>query len=496
MGKLDRSWLKQAWPLRAVACCALCLSATAVPSTAAGGLQDSAWPMFHENAGHTARTFDPIPAQPHLAWRAPLSDSVVYSSPALASDGTSYLGDLGKDLWAFDPSGAPKWSFHTSGNIRRSSPAVGADGTVYFGSADGNLYAVDPAGGLRWATPIGAAVKTSPAIAGDGTIYVGADDGNLWAINPDGTKKWSFATGDTVRSSPAILGDSLIVFGSNDGGIYAVRPDSSLAWVGYTGGPVKASPAIGQGNHVIVGSYDGFLYSIRSNGSLSWAEFTNETIRSSAAIGLTGKIYLGVDTELQCYHDDGRLSYAYPTGQPIFSSPAVHTDPTDSTETVIFGSDDSTLYAVSLGNLVWSYSVGSAVRSSPAIGSDGRIYFGASDGGLYVLDNASATGVPLGGTVEAPRALLYPNPAKVGQTVSFRLLSGAAVEGGDEGAQQGAVTIYDVLGRRLRTLAFEGSRPALWDGTDENGGVLPAGVYLYRWSFQSGEGSGAIVRIR
>ena len=66
----------------------------------------------------------------------------------------------------------------------------------------------------------------------------------------------------------------------------------------------------------------------------------------------------------------------------VIASPAVGGD-----GTVFVGSSDGNFYAIDsrTGTVRWSYAVGSAVNSSPAIGSDGSVYFAADDGNLYAL---------------------------------------------------------------------------------------------------------------
>ncbi len=64
----------------------------------------------------------------------------VYSSPAIGSDGTIYVGSDDHNLYAINPNGTQKWAFKTGGNVP-SSPAIGSDGTIYVGSGDGFLYA-------------------------------------------------------------------------------------------------------------------------------------------------------------------------------------------------------------------------------------------------------------------------------------------------------------------------------------------------------------------
>ena len=72
-----------------------------------------------------------------------------------------------------------------------SSPAIGSDGTVYVGSFfkqirgsyDNKLYAINGKSGVkRWEFETGGSVVSSPAIGSDGTIYVGSFDKKLHAI--------------------------------------------------------------------------------------------------------------------------------------------------------------------------------------------------------------------------------------------------------------------------------------------------------------------------
>ena len=74
------------------------------------------------------------------------------------------------------------WSFRFGGSDVYSTPAVGSDGTIYVGSEDNNLYAINPDGTKKWAFDTGDDVNSSPAIGRDGTIYFGSLDGNLYAI--------------------------------------------------------------------------------------------------------------------------------------------------------------------------------------------------------------------------------------------------------------------------------------------------------------------------
>jgi outer membrane protein assembly factor BamB len=76
-----------------------------------------------------------------------------------------------------------------------------------------------------------------------------------------------------------------------------------------------------------------------------------------------------------------RAGFPVATGL-ILSSPAIGND-----GTIFVGSTDGNFYAINgtTGAIKYKYNVGSPINSSPAIGSDGTVYFAADDGNLYAL---------------------------------------------------------------------------------------------------------------
>ena len=82
-------------------------------------------------------------------------------------------------------SGVKLWEFETGDDVF-SSPAIGSDGTVYVGSYDKKLYAINGKTGVKlWEFETGDWVNSSPAIGSDGTVYVGSNDKKLYAIKTD-----------------------------------------------------------------------------------------------------------------------------------------------------------------------------------------------------------------------------------------------------------------------------------------------------------------------
>ncbi len=95
----------------------------------------------------------------------------------------------------------------------------------------------------------------------------------------------------------------------------------------------------------------------------------------------------------------------------------------------------------------------------------------------FVLD--AATAAPASIPIEAPRA--FPNP-----------FSSTTRIAGTEGA--GAVRVFDAAGRQIRT--FLPAASILWDGRDDAGAPIPAGVYFLRVDGATSTSSTKLLRIR
>ena len=317
-------------------------------------------------------------------WRYQIQSGVAesnYSSPAIAADGTVYVGSQDDYLYAVNPNGTLKWRYLTGGVVR-SSPAIAADGTVYVGSYDHSLYALNPDGTLKWRYLTGGDVPSSPAIAADGTIIFGSRDKTIYALNPDSTVKWSYPTSGEVYSSPAIAPDGTIYCGSNDRFLHALNPGGSLKWSYKVSRDIQSSPAIASDGTVYFGAEDGILYALNPDSTLKWSVTTNGQILTSPAIAPDGTVYFGSsDDGFYALNPDGSTKWRYATGKDVNSSPAI-----SSNGTVYFGSDDDNLYALRADStLVWWYPTDYQIESSPTIGPDGTVYFVGYDGYLYAL---------------------------------------------------------------------------------------------------------------
>jgi len=333
----------------------------------------------------------------NLVWRYLIGPGAK-SSPVITPDGTVYVGSPTGYLYALrgkfpnelvvNPTwGLLKWRFQTGQPIT-SSPAVAADGTVYIGSRDGYFYAIRSNGTVKWrfktgteinGVPLGVPVESPASIAPDGTIYFGSFDGTLYALRADGTLKWRFKI-ETVNtqtrsiySAPAIAPDGSIYFGSMNNYVYALESNGSLRWKFKTGpiltgsnaAFVTASVAIGPDGVVYVGSGDGFFY------ALYMVPIPPPPIPG----GRTPFIPPLDETQ------GGILKWKFATGGPVTSSAAVSSD-----GAIYFGASNGDLIVLQYnGTVLFRRSTGGAIRSSPSLGQDGNIYIGSDDGKLYVF---------------------------------------------------------------------------------------------------------------
>jgi len=355
-------------------------------------------------------------------WKADISSngtgfpfgSPFISSPAIAPDGTIYIGSTNHFLYAFFPNGTLKWKYEVGDKIV-ASPAIGSDGTIYVGSADRQFYAINPDGSLKWVFATKSILSSSAAIATDGTIYVGGTHldltiicvgsdkqttvqlGELYAINPNGTLKWSFPLSGVVNSSPAVASDGTIYIGSDGDFKFDISNPCGIKFspaVPSTYPPSDANPFFPVNGHV---------YAVNANGTLKWDFKTLGHVESSPAIGDDGTIYIGSHYPLEAYgatRSDlvgvGSLTTGYlyainPKGTikwytdlfgAVDSSPSIASD-----GTIYVGSDKNDFFAVDpSGTIKWQYPTRGDVKSSPAIASDGTIYVGSNDGSLYAIN--------------------------------------------------------------------------------------------------------------
>jgi len=356
------------------------------------------------SAGDQVYTFNrTLLPPPSLDWNSSVG-GVIFSSPAIASDGTVYVGSNDNKLHAFNSDGSTKWAF-TTGNWVDSTPAIGSDGTVYVGSWDNQLYAINPTDGSKlWDFNTSSSITASPAIGSNGNIYFGSKDYFFYALDSSGNKLWEYFAGQPVSSSAALGQDGTIYFGDENGTFHAVNPDGSAKWtyvvedVSDTNKSILSSPALDLAGSIYFGSGNGYCYSIADNGanaSLNWKVLTGDRVDASPVLGTGNEVFfVSRDGYLRSIDTiTGISNWENLVGDVFYSSPAVDSNGKVYVISYIGGGENHLFAFESNGSKAWDtngtnppFTIGGVVDSSLALDANGKLYFGCYDKKLYAVN--------------------------------------------------------------------------------------------------------------
>jgi outer membrane protein assembly factor BamB len=150
-----------------------------------------------------------------------------------------------------------------------------------------------------------------------------------------------------------------------------------------------------------------FAYDVR-DGTFQWRVRLGDIASSPLLIGqhlyvttLAGKLVC-----LEAY--DGTTVWTYEIPAHPYAE-HVHSSPASDGNTIVFGSDGGTIYAVSVdsGKLRWTASARASVFASPSI-AEGKVFVGSLDSTFYALDIATGKQVwaqPLGARIYGSQAV-------------------------------------------------------------------------------------------
>ena len=123
-------------------------------------------------------------------------------------------------------------------------------------------------------------------------------------------------------------------------------------------------------------------------------------IETDPVIGPDGTVYFGANNGIfyALDPDNGDIRWAFPTGFDIF---AIYSSPyVDSNGIVYFGAKDGTVYALRappkgiMGEVVWSFNIGTTIQTSPTFTPDGTLVIGADDWAYYGITPPQGTAGP------------------------------------------------------------------------------------------------------
>ena len=304
-----------------------------------------------------------------IVWRQRLGGPVT-SSPCIA-EGLVFVGCVDTFAYALDArNGEVLWRRRSDGPVT-ASPAF-RDGATFWASTAGRVFALGARDGTElWRRDLAARVIASPCV-GDQALYIGDMSGALHALRlADGAPVWQYdvwgprgATRDRLIGTAALV-DSVLFIGSQD------------MWHGEPA-PPEADP-------------DLHLQAVDAGtGQSRWTLKAQGSVMGSPAVS-AGMVYAAANegypsSRAALYGIDagsGAMQWRWPPKGKEFVG-VVHAAPAVAGDMVYFADLEGTvhIYNRQTGTPVTFYPTGAPVYSSPAV-SDGRLYIGSGDGKLY-----------------------------------------------------------------------------------------------------------------
>jgi outer membrane protein assembly factor BamB len=247
---------------------------------------------------------------------------------------------------------------------------------------------------------------------------------------------------------------------------------------------VYATPCVAEDGTIIVGSDAKKVLALSPEGRTRWSLDVDDEADTGPELAPDGTIVLAAGRMVYGVTPLGFVKWRFAAKRKVFTSPAVGAD-----GHVYFGAQDHRAYALTpQGGPLWSTDLGADVDGAPALGAGGAVFFGTDGDEVVRLDAADGhvvwrakVGGPVRGTLAVTRdgsvaAGVYgPSPREVvlaatdgGVLVSFAVQGTGAREFGVHGG------------------ALEDDRGALLFGAQDDHvyAIDPSGDLL--WSFKAG----------
>jgi outer membrane protein assembly factor BamB len=477
----------------------LFLTAAIIPSVALSG----DWPTVGGNSMRHGQSDQFGPSGPDILWEG--SHSAWFGGQVyIEGDRMVTMRFQGIDvapIVCYDiTNGEELWSVDFPGVNSRSVPRGFRGGQVYATNfqetGQDTLYALDPGdGSILWTSEVFCerGIIWSAAFAPNGDLFVAGTGSDIARINhADGTEVYQIE-----RTIPNTGAETLCVYGNTlygfEGSI--VTPKVLTAWDLDTGQRKYSSPTLpGDGDQEIpftIGP-DGTIYVLRDGGGLHALIDTGVSIIEHWSVPISTSpaptySQIGIGWDGTVYVPDGQVLVRL---DPATGAEINHSPPLVSTSTLnarfaigadgtIYASnggfDDGALFALSAKlDILWSDPILSIVYAGPALGENGLLAVAGRGTILkvYQPDPASIDGEQL--TVHQGQSLhCHPNPFRHRTEIAFELSETIDVN----------VMVFDVMGRRVRSLVYErslsrGRHSIPWLGRNDSGDMVDLGVYF------------------
>jgi outer membrane protein assembly factor BamB len=194
--------------------------------------------------------------------------------------------------------------------------------------------------------------------------------------------KWRFAVAADIEGAAAISTDGVIYFGCEDSLLYAVDTGGTLRWRHRFSHGLWTRCAIGPDGTVYCDDGCDSLFALQPDGTVKWS--VKATGFAGIAIGADGTIYCSTTEDGRNYMcawaPDGSERWRCECGTWSWNSPAIGSD-----GTIYFGAREGIFAIAPEGTRKWMYRTGH-IASTAAVRADSVVCVGSVDGCFYALN--------------------------------------------------------------------------------------------------------------
>src|SRR5271156_2728758 len=352
--------------------------------------------------GQPGATFE-TPRDSRLTWEFK-SDTLAFSSIALAPDGTIFAG-AHNAIFALAPDGSLKWKKTLAGF---QLIATDGSGGMYTASSVGFVFGLSGNdGAITWDPKMGLIGFAAPPASGaNGNVLYVNSVGDIFAFRPQSsnTPTWSHSTfregmlsSDYVlpgnaqvgqiatKAAPAIYDDETIAL-PRQRWLHLFNPDGTPVWLNELTAGDLGPAALGADGTIYVADDRQTLYAVDRRGDLKWKFAATGGIVGSAVVGADGTIYLATGATMYALGTDGAVKWQAQPAQSWTTSPVLAAD-----GTVYVGGPGGISAYQSDGTFKWNMR-SKSVNGVLTIAGDGTIYFPC---GYYWICAVRGEGSPL-----------------------------------------------------------------------------------------------------
>ena len=374
------------------------------------------------------------PSRFTLKWIFKTGAMIYYTSPAIDGD-YIYIADNHK--WFADrdgyvlsdhyylyklykSNGTLIWKYDCGPREIRGGPAIGDNHLIYIVGEEHNatgyrkrdiLYAINPDGTLNWSRVIVSDIPalyngTYPsekqmnwpiglfnmAIDKQGNVYVAGNYFSSFYGN-NGTLRWNVSTTAPSLTAPLIFNDTVYFVERtyNFGRIVAYTLDGTWKWsVGNETHPFNYQLSCDD-NGNLYGGGKNVVHKVSPDGKMIWTCHLGGDagdVRGNIAVDSDGTLFLGTkndeNSKLFAIYPNGTIKWKYASPlRDVYSSPAIGTD-----GNIYFASEDRKIFAINKrdGTLNSTFYLTDDVTWSSVIIDNNMVYIGDMSGRLYALE--------------------------------------------------------------------------------------------------------------